>query len=345
MPAPMIVTLACAGVFAAAGATELNMDDPSILYSPFNWVVAPTGAKTINPGAYFRVIFSGQQVELATSTGALMAPFPQFWSRVDGGPLVQHTLAAGNPNFNISLGPPFSASKKHLLEIIVKSTTETKPRWWPSQATGVIFTGLSFADGATTELPRRKPYNVLIYGDSITEGVRTLGYEGIADDTDRNDAVRDYSFQIGIMLAAEVGIVAFGGSGFTHNGSGNVPPLKVSWNQQWAGEPRSFASLQPDLVVYNEGTNDGARDITADFVTVVKALQGVAPKAKQLLLVPFDGQQKANIEATVAAVGSPSVVVGDTEGFYSGEDGLHPFGYNHVGMIAPLVAKLCLPLL
>ena len=27
-------------------------------------------------------------------------------------------------------------------------------------------------------------------GDSITEGVRTLGYEGIADDTDRNDAVR-----------------------------------------------------------------------------------------------------------------------------------------------------------
>ena len=51
MPAPMIVTLACAGVFAAAGATELNMDDPSILYSPFNWVVAPTGAKTINPGA------------------------------------------------------------------------------------------------------------------------------------------------------------------------------------------------------------------------------------------------------------------------------------------------------
>ena len=118
-----------------------------------------------------------------------------------------------------------------------------------------------------------------------------------------------------------------------------------SWNQQWAGEPRSFAELQPDLVVYNEGTNDGAQNITADFVTVVKALQAVAPRAKQLLLVPFDGQQKANIEATVALVGSSSVVVGDTEGFYSGEDGLHPFGYNHIAMIAPMVAKLCLPLL
>ena len=166
----MILTLACAGMFASAAGAELKMDDPSILYSPFNWAVTPTGAKTINPGAYFRVslescqwasattdvvdyctgnrasnphhatarwprppfwhrcfaslaiglvqiIFSGQEVALTTSTAALEAPFPQFWSRVDGGPLVQHTLAAGNPSFNISLGPPFSASKKHLLEV------------------------------------------------------------------------------------------------------------------------------------------------------------------------------------------------------------------------------------
>jgi hypothetical protein len=58
--------------------------------------------------------------------------------------------------------------------------------------------------------------------------VRTLGWEGVQNDTDRNDAVRDYSFQVGSMLAAEFGVVAFGASGLTHAGSGGVPPLGES---------------------------------------------------------------------------------------------------------------------
>ena len=50
--------------------------------------------------------------------------------------------------------------------------------------------------GGPLTLPRKRPYSVLIYGDSITEGVRTMGYVGIQNDTDRNDAIRDYSYQL-----------------------------------------------------------------------------------------------------------------------------------------------------
>jgi len=122
-----------------------------------------------------------------------------------------------------------------------------------------------------------------------------------------------------------------------------VPILSVAWNQLWAGQPRVFEP-PPDLIIYNEGTNDGSKDVTAQFVTVVKALQKAAPKAKQLLLLPFNGVCKS-VKKVVAQIGSPDVVFGDTSGFYNGENGLHPFGYNHISQIAPKVAELAAPLL
>ena len=99
------------------------------------------------------------------------------------------------------------------------------------------------------------------------------------------------------------------------------------------------------MIVYNEGTNDGSGDLVAQFIQIVKNLQGVAPNAKQLLLVPFNGGQRDNLKAVVANISSPNVVLGDTAGFYDGKDGLHPFGYNHVNHVAPMVAGLCAPLL
>jgi len=162
-------------------------------------------------------------------------------------------------------------------------------------ATAVIFTGVTIGGGGTLAVhpPRRRPLNVLIYGDSITEGVRTLGYEGIQNDTDRNDAVRDYSYQLSQSLPVEIGVVGFGATGTTHGGSGGVPALPVTWNQLWDGEPRVF-SPPPDLVIYNEGTNDGS-SITATLLQVVKGIANVAPMARQLLLLPFNGCHETDI--------------------------------------------------
>jgi hypothetical protein len=162
-------------------------------------------AKTINPGAYFRFLTTGQMSDqnltLHADTSKMCAMGSQIWTRVDGGPLVQHVLGAPSWDFviDVPFGPPFSASPNHLVEVIVKSTTETQSRWAP-QSTAVVFTHITLADNVVPVQPLRKPYNVLIYGDSITEGVRTLGFEGIPNDTDRNDAVRDYSLQLSKLL-------------------------------------------------------------------------------------------------------------------------------------------------
>ena len=80
------------------------------------------------------------------------------------------------------------------------------------------------------------------------------------------------------------------------------------------------------------------------FTAVVKAVKAAAPKAKQLLLLPFTLGHK-EIATVVSALADPSVVFGNTTGFYDGANGLHPFGYNHIANIAPKVAELALPLL
>ncbi|MGI4789090.1 MAG: GDSL-type esterase/lipase family protein [Janthinobacterium lividum] len=330
------------GAEIARAARTVPMNDPAILYSPYNWDVTSSHAKTINAGAYLKVIFSGTSCRLTAETNGDAAPFSEFWARIDGGPFQKYTLAAGNPTFTVADG---LADRSHLLEVVIKSTSETIDRW-NSQATAVVFTGVVLDTGASVRLPVRKPYNILIYGDSITEGVRTAGYAGIPNDTDRNDAAQDYSWLLSQSLPAEVGVVGFGATGLTRGGSGAVPALPQSYKFLWAGQPRSFLPV-PDLVLYNEGTNDRS-SITADFLTVIRGIQAAAPNCKQMLLLPFNGSRASELKATVAQAASRNVAFGDTTGFWNSadaSDGLHPYDYAHIGFIAPKVAALAAPLL
>ena len=105
--------------------------------------------------------------------------------------------------------------------------------------------------------------DLLVYGDSITEGVLTLGGSQAAD-TDHNDASVVYSYALAALLGTEIGVVGFGATGLSRGGSGGVPALGESWNQLWDGVPRSF-SPRPDLILFNEGTNDGSNNITAQL--------------------------------------------------------------------------------
>ena len=328
---------------AQATATTIAMNHPAILYSPFNWGVTAEAAKTINPGAYFKVLFSGTSCRLTTETSANVKPYSQFWARVDGGAFTQYTLAAGNPEFTVASG---LVKRKHLLEVVIKSSSETIDRWLKQWA-GVTFTGLVLDTGATVTAPARKPFNILVYGDSITEGVRVNGYVGIADDTDRNDALQVYSWLLSQELPAEVGVVGFGATGLTRAGSGSVPALGSSYQYLWAGQPRSFSDPEPDLIIYNEGTNDGS-SIAAGMTAVVKALLKAAPNARQLLLLPFNGTHASELKAVVAAVGGGKVSYGDTKGFFNtadSSDALHPYGYANLAFIAPKLATLVTPLL
>jgi hypothetical protein len=326
---------------AAQSQVAIAMNDAAILYSPFNWLVTSSAAKTINSGAYFKLIFSGTSCKLMTDTSANASPYSEFWVRVDGGPFTEHTLAAGNPTFTLATG---LANHKHFLEVVVKSTSQALNRW-TSQSTGITFSGLMLDNGAIVTKPVPKAFNILIYGDSITEGVLVNGSAGIPNDTDQNDVIQDYSWLISQEFPAEIGVVGFGSRGATTTGSGGVPPLPASYQYLWSGQPRSFTNPAPNVILYNIGTTDRGSNITAAMTQVVTNLQLVVPNAKQILLLPFNGTHADELQSVVAAVNSSNVTFGDTTGFWDpadSGDGTHPYGYAHIGYIAPNVVNLLL---
>jgi hypothetical protein len=71
----------------------------------------------------------------------------------------------------------------------------------------------------------------------------------------------------------------------------------------------------------NEGTNDGAHNITASMTAVLSELQRACPGTPIAVLMPFSEpfrtEQSANLKAAIAASGQPSAChFIDTTGFY-----------------------------
>lgn len=329
-------------------------NDTHFRYSPLNWTVTAAAASTINAGAYFSILFTGTTCALNFNAAHMCAPASQIWWRIDGpeGVWTQANVAA-----TVTCAVPASTSGNadipyHLLEVVVKSTTETANRWnnvGSATGTAVIFTGLMVANGAALMAPLAAAKSILCYGDSVTEGVRTVG-ESAANDTDRNDAMSGWAFQLGKLLGAEVTVVGFGGTGLSAAGSGNVPALGASYNNLYLGQPRTFTPA-PNLIVINIGTNDGGNNTVPAMTGVLNGLIAVCPGVPIAVLRPFDGNQAANLQAAIAACSNPAGChYVDTTSFFNtayGADGqgLHPSGPNNLGLVAPQVAAVLRPLL
>ncbi|MCX7382488.1 MAG: SGNH/GDSL hydrolase family protein [Alphaproteobacteria bacterium] len=335
---------AASGSFTA----RLAPNDAAMLYSPFGWNVQAASATTANAGSGFRTLFTGVICVLTFDVSGMVTPASQLWWRIDNGPWTQATLAA-----SITCSVPAATAGNadvpyHLLEVVVKSITETQNRWNAGASARVAFTGLSLSAGALVAAPRAAPLRLLVFGDSLTEGVRTLG-EAASLDTDRNDATLGWAFRLGALLGAEVGVVGFGGQGLLAGGSGNVPALGGSFASLYAGTSRSFGPA-PDLVVIDIGANDGVADTVAAMTGVLNGLIAACPAKPIAVLRPFNGAQAANLQAAIALCSAPAACHWiDTTGLFDpalGADaiGLHPSGPNNIAAIAPQIAALLRPL-
>lgn len=317
----------------------LSNGTANVLFSPYNWNVQASSAKTINPGAYFKTIFTGTSCTLNFDMTGIANPLPQISYRVDGfGPWITVPIAASVPITIPAATADYADKGGHLLEVLVKSMTETQPRW-VTQSTAVALTGIVLATGKTLAAPPALPLNAIFYGDSITEGVRTVNMTA-ANDTDRNDAGQSWSLEAARILGAEIGNVGFGATGFTRGGSGSVPDLPTSYNKIYGGVARSF-SPSPDFVVLMEGTNDGG-DVTANATTVLNGLIS-ATTAKIIVLQPFNGGHGSELQAAIAACSNPArCTYVSTSGWFNtslASDGLHPYGNTNITRLAPLAAN------
>jgi len=328
---------------ASAGTTLIPANDANIVYSPYTWDVTGTRAATINPGAYARFAVVGATgVTLNFDMASVSSPVPRIKVRIDDAPMQVFDLAA-----TIALTMPSTNgwANKHTVEITVAATSEFVNRWNPQNAI-VKFTGATCAStGVTTRAITASTKNILIYGDSITEGYKSLNTNTTPDGS---DAEVVWSYLQRRLLGVEVGVVGFGAQGWINGGQGGVPALPTSYNLLWSGVSRSFTAPVPDLVVINMGTNDSA-DITTVYTTFLNTILALNSTTKIAAMLPFSGAHAAQIQAAIAACTTPPrVTYVDTTGWFNtadSSDGLHPYGFSSQTSLAPRLANALRPIL
>ena len=330
-------------------ATTILPSNSAIYYSPYNWFVSGSLAKTISGGAYFKTLFSGSSCTL--NFALQTAPYPYIKVLIDGQPVYSGVVSA---NMSLTM-PSVSASwPHHFLQVFVMGISGTPDRW-NTQAAALVLSSITLGSGATVSLPGVAPRTLLIYGDSITEAewVTAPVPRGTPNpDVSTYEGTLGWAFLQGQLLGAEVGVVGFGRQGFVETGVGNVPAFGSTFNYLWAGQARTFSPM-PDLVVVNQGTNDnsgigitGSQTQTA-AQAAFNAMLGVIT-CPIVVMRPFNGNNWSYIQAALAAIGSSQITQMDTTGFFNttdSSDGLHPLAVANLGSIGPKVAAALKPLL
>lgn len=352
---------AAAPVFNVLNTILTPVSVSNAVLSPGNWDLSSTTGEAItnNAGAYFRQLFTGSTATLNFDLAYMPASASQIYYRVDGGAWVLASLSAVSITVAI---PANDVLTQHLLEMRVKSTGEgvvpaaTLYRWSVNTANSpaVRFTGVALPTGQSVSKPYQYPNTILVDGDSITEGYETLCLSTTAsglNDVDCSDSTVGYAFNLGQVLNAEVGVIGFGGQGFTKTGVGNVPVVGTTIGLlNSLGTVRSFSGVT--ALIINQGTNDGTADIVTAATSVFNQITAANPTIPVFVLRPFNGAEAVNLQTAIGAAGVPSQfhyidttsLGGLTTGVNS-YDGLHPNAGQNLGVYAPGLGAIIAPYL
>lgn len=295
---------------------EIPPDHPSLRYIG-RWDVTPDRAVTVNSGS--RLVFrtDGGPITAHFDVAGITAPAHLYIS-VDGNTSVMHRIERPEIALDIPAG-------EHNFELVVKDVSEHANRWVPPFEAALIFRGLT---GAKL-LPPPAPAARLIhfYGDSITQGVRALG---LIDGPDGTDGTRSYAFLVAAAFGADAHQVGFGRQGVIRDGNGKVPPAPNAFAWNFAGSPAD-TGRQPDLVVVNQGSNDGGfpgAEFQTAYVSYLETIRVAFPDTTILALRPFGGFHAAELQQAA----KDHVTYVDTTGWLSESDycdGIHPTVDGH----------------
>ena len=314
-------------------AVSLSAASAQVITFPYNYRFYgrwdrrnPSFARTVNSGSHMVVRFRGTDLSARFDTSENRAPFPTLAWRVDGGEWQEAEVAP-----IVKLGERLPAGE-HTLLLMVRDADEHQSRWSPPLVAGVTFTGLDLHGGELLPPPPDPKLKLEFLGDSITEGVLVHPERpGKTTWPWRADGRISYAAQTAMKLGAQWRQVGFGRLGVTIPGNGGVPVSAESFNWFYEGCPRD--AWQPDIVVVNQGTNDGSKSIEvfrSAYAQYLSVIRRGYPNAVILALRPFGGYHADDILAEVSArrgAGDTKIQYVDTTGWLVREDytdGVHP---------------------
>ena len=207
-------------------------------------------AITVNSGSHIVARFEGAGASARFDVSKNKAPFPTLAWRIDDQPWQEAEVAATlELARGLEKGP-------HSLVLFVRDLDEHQPRWSPPLSASVTFLGLDLPEGKLLDPPAEPKLKIEFLGDSITEGVRVHNSEpGKTTWPWQGDGRVAYPTQTAERLGAQWRQCGFGRLGVLIPGNGGVPVAADSFNFFYQDCPRD--AWQPDVVVINQGTNDG----------------------------------------------------------------------------------------
>jgi lysophospholipase L1-like esterase len=308
------------------------------------WNLLPAMAVTVNSGSHVTATFHGTAVSARFDTSLNMDPIPNVTWQIDGGTWKEAEIA---PTLSLATG---LAAGTHDVRLMVRGLNENQSRWTPPLVSSITFLSFDVTGGAIDPSPRPIKRKIEFLGDSITEGVNTHKAAEIPKDTPtwRADGRLDYSCQTALALDAEWRQVGFGRQGLTVGGNGGVPVAQDAFNFFYLNVPRN--AWQADVVVINQGTNDGgatSQTFRPLYATFLDRIRTAYPMAQIEALRPFNGAHADDIKNDVMArmtAGDTKVFYVDTTGWIDAAadttDGLHPNPQGHAKVAIRLAAEL-----
>lgn len=204
-------------------------------------------------------------------------------------------------------------TSKHIIQIVTDAIYQDLGKW---QGNGFAFSKID-TDGTTRGL---HPYNPMImyYGDSITEGIRTLGMDEKGPGC---SVLSAYSWLSAKQLNAQPYIVGYGGSGLFTKGSFNTTNYSVDWMAQGIAE----TDIKPNLIVINIGTNDHVSNeqFASAYNALLKKIMIKYPGVLVACMIPFNQTYYSAITNVVENM--PNCVLIPTKDWeVTTTDGTHP---------------------
>ena len=200
----------------------------------------------------------------------------------------------------------------HTVRIMVDSIGDDGDRW--GEGVGIGIDGIEFHGGVVSPW---KYSNTLIafYGDSITEGIRTLPYRG-------HSYVSSYTWSCSQALGALPIVCGFPGSGLTTTGTFNTCANAITNYSAHRGSE----NFSPAVVVLSHGTNDVNADsgaFSAAYNQVLDMLHAKFPNVKIACMIPVSQIHADDIRGCVAE--KDWCVAIETDGWnISYTDNIHP---------------------
>jgi hypothetical protein len=281
--------------------TNISVNNSSLYWSRDNvYLNGSSYALMLTTGSYLKTNFSGTSInvnlDMTTFINAGISdinyPFVRY--QVDGGAWTNLQLTPSTTK--ISISGLSSGTHSFRFEFMSTYMYPTPPERWNIPANVIKVTGLSVDEGSTVSAPTILSKLLRVDGDSITEGGRAVNS---GDLPSSHSAVLAYPRILSGLLNTELSQIGYGGQGWTTGGTGNVPTYPNAASYYYNGVSRLSGGVLTHALDYwliNEGTNDGANDVTSLALARLSQARIEAGSTTQILLqVPFNGSHRAQL--------------------------------------------------